>query len=258
LNIKKYREDLEKLARRGKILLLTMATELKFNVTSDLDAKEREKLPPFNEAYQAWYSEALAAIRQLLPDRVEDFIAYYKSTKPRKDITYANYTISDYLQGLNITRGYYKDKVVGPDAAFPPLQQQVQIIEAMKNRFESTLFDIQSLVQADFFDSELDVSVELNGKGFSRAAGAVAGVALEGHLASIAAHHKLTVPKNHTISILNDALKKADVIDVPTWRFIQRLGDLRNLCDHKREVDPSKDDIDELIDGTRKIIKTIF
>jgi hypothetical protein len=57
---------------------------------------------------------------------------------------------------------------------------------------------------------------------------------------------------------LNDLLKKNDIIDVPTWRFVQRLGDLRNLFDHKKHAEPTKENIAELIEGVRKIIKTVF
>jgi hypothetical protein len=64
--------------------------------------------------------------------------------------------------------------------------------------------------------------------------------------------------KNPHISELNDILKKNDVLDVPTWRFIQHLGDLRNLCDHKKSHDPTTERIHELIEGVRKIIKTVF
>lgn len=258
MNISKYRADIISLVNRGKRLLVAMALESGVKVQTDMEKKELDELPDFRSNYQTWYSEESATVRQLLPDRVDDFVEYYKPTKVRKEITYANYTISDYLQGLNITRGYQKEKIVGPDAAVPTFRQQVNILDSITKRFESTLFDIRSLVQADFFDSELDVGEELNKKGFHRAAGAVAGVALEGHLLSVAEQHKLSVPKDPSISKLNDLLKKSDVIDMPNWRFVQRLGDLRNLCDHKKDSEPSKDNIHELIEGVRKIIKTIF
>ena len=47
------------------------------------------------------------------------------------------------------------------------------------------------------------------------------------------------------------------MLDIPTWRFVQRLGDLRNLCDQNKGVDPKKEDIDELIAGVDKIMKTV-
>ena len=61
-----------------------------------------KSFPKFNETYQSWYSEAKALIRQLLPDRVEDFARLYEKQKSRKEITYENYTIEDCLQGLNV------------------------------------------------------------------------------------------------------------------------------------------------------------
>lgn len=114
------------------------------------------------------------------------------------------------------------------------------------------------MVQADLFDNELDAAEEINKKGFRRGAGAIAGVVLEGHLATVCTNHKTTVPRNPTISKLNDALKSTDVIDQPTWRLIQHLGDLRNLCDHKRGQEPTAEQIAELIAGVRKMTKTVL
>lgn len=46
---------------------------------------------------------------------------------------------------------------VSSKAAINLLEQQIAIVEAIKRRFESSLFDIKQLVQADLFDSELDI-----------------------------------------------------------------------------------------------------
>jgi hypothetical protein len=108
------------------------------------------------------------------------------------------------------------------------------------------------------FDNELEAAEELNKKGFHRAAGAVAGVVLEEHLSTVCSQHKISAPKNPTISTLNDLLKKNDVIDTPTWRLIQHLGDIRNLCDHNKSTPPTAVQIQELIQGVRKTIKTLF
>jgi len=155
-----------------------MALELGIEVKTDLNEEQLKAIPNFQDMYEKWYSEAVACIRQLLPDRLEDFTELYKPSKSRKDITWRNYTISDYLRGLTVTRGFEKAKIVGPDAAFPPLRQQAQIIEALRSRFESALFEIRALVQGDFFDDELASADELNAKGYHRAAGAIAGVVL--------------------------------------------------------------------------------
>lgn len=123
----------------------------------------------------------------------------------------------------------------------------------------STLFDIKTLVHADLLDDELHAAEELNRKGFQRGAGAIAGVVLEAHLGIVCERHRSSPKKkNPTLSDLYNALKSADIIDTAKWRYIQHLGDLRNKCDHKKDADPTKAEVGELIDGVRKITKTVF
>ncbi len=262
-NLEKFKKDLKKLSKNGDLLLLSMQyschpEQVEEAYGEDFD-KLKELIPNFGQDYQAWYSESKALIKQLLPDRQADFVRHYEKPKPRKDITYENYRIEDYLQGLHITRGWEKELVVGPSAAIPHLKQQLAIVKAVSARFESSLFDIRQLVQADLFDSEISAAQELLKNGFIRAAGAVAGVVLEKHLGQVAQNHNITIrKKNPSISDFNDLLKNDDVLDTPAWRQIQRLGDIRNLCDHSKDREPTKDEVQELISGVEKFTKTLF
>jgi hypothetical protein len=61
-----------------------------------------------------------------------------------------------------------------------------------------------------------------------------------------------------SISDLNDALKAANVIDVPQWRFVQHLSDTRNLCDHNKNTEPTTEQANDLLAGVKKIVKTLF
>ena len=214
------------------------------------------KLPNVAREYDTWYSEALRLVKQIIPDRYDDFVKQYKNEK-RKEIDYLTYGISDYLLGLQ-TKSYGKI-VADQESAIPKMQNQNSILNSAEKRFESSLFDLKEILQADIFDSELEAAKELCKKGFLRGAGAIAGVVLEKHLGHICENHGIKSRKKHpSISDYNQALKDGDVIDLPKWRFIQHLGDLRNLCDHKKEREPTKDDVDELIEGVDNIIKTIF
>jgi len=258
MTIERYKKDIDRLTEQGKKLYFSILLETEPDLAKKKGFTDEAlaKLPSVRKEYQAWYSEALAVIRQILPDRVDDFMSYYKPLKPRKELNASTYTISDFLQGISASVG--GRTIAGFSAAVMPLEQQGLIVEALKQKFESSLFDIRALVQADTFDSELDKADELNKKGFLRGAGAIAGVVLEGHLATICEQHKIAVPANKTISTLNDLLKKNEVVDLATWRGIQHLGDLRNLCDHKKTSDPTKEQMHELVAGVRKAIKTIF
>ena len=265
MNIDRYKKDLDALIVNGVQLNNAIQHEC-FPREFDRTAKESlgdkaeefiQALPSFKDEYQSWYSEAEALVRQLLPDRLSDFTRHYDKPKSRKDITFENYTIEDYLQGLNVTLG--SSKVVGPDAAIARFHQQLSIVKSIRGRFRSSLFDIRQLAQADLFGSELDAARELAKNKFTRAAGAVAGVVLERHLKEVCDTHDIKIRKKAPqISDLNEALKGSTVIDTPQWRSIQYLGDLRNLCAHDKESEPTADQVEDLLTGVAKVTKTIF
>jgi hypothetical protein len=214
-------------------------------------------LPSFKSKYQPWYSEVRALIKQILPDRLDDFARLYEKPKSRKSISYENYRIEDYMQGLTLT--HLGDTKVGPSAAIPHFSQQLAILKSAEGRFNSSLFDIRQLVQADLLDSEIDAARELAKHKFLRAAGAIAGVVLEKHLAQVCDTHAVKVTKQRpTINDFNQLLKDAGVIDTQAWRFNQFLADIRNLCDHDKKQEPTEGQIKDLIDGVAKVTKTIF
>jgi hypothetical protein len=268
-NLQKYEKDLDTLITNGNNLNIAMSyachpelveQQIKEQLGDKVDDYIKD-LPSFEVAYQSWYSESLAMIRQLLPDRFDDFSRLFAKPKSRKEISFENYVVEDYLQGLQVTRGNDWDKVVivNKSAAITKFQQQLNILKAVKQRFKSSLFDIKQLVQADLLDSELDAAHELNKKGFARGGGAIAGVVLESHLLQVCHNHKLTIAKkNPAIGDLNDLLKDNNVIEISLWRQIQHLADLRNKCDHKKPTEPTKEDIDDLIEGVKKVSKTVF
>ena len=269
MNIDNYKRDLKTLLANGEQLHNAMQFEchpeefarVAEEAVGDKATEFIKALPDFKEEYQTWYSEAKILIRQLIPDRLSDFTRYYEKPNSRKAATYSNYTIEDYLQGLTVTSagGFDKTTVVGPYAAIPRFRQQLSIVKSIRKRFQSSLFDIRQLAQADLFDSELDAARELTRNKFNRAAGVVAGVVLERHLKEVCANHNVTLRKKAPqISDLNDALKKADVIDIPQWRSIQHLGDIRNLCAHDKQSEPTAEQVREILAGVSKVAKTLF
>ncbi|MFC1929935.1 hypothetical protein ACFLW6_03640 [Chloroflexota bacterium] len=226
-NLQKYKDDLKKLVDQSELLLFSLANEFGIGVIFN-DGKGKKKphkfleeeklaLPNFQNEYEKWYSEALEVIKQILPSRYEDFKFLYRDEKRKsKDIDYLTYTMSDYMIGLTTTRGWEKTVVVDTKAAIPKFQQQVKILNFAERKFESSLFEIKQLLQADLFDSELDAARELLKNGYLRAAGAVAGVVLEKHLEQISNSHNIKIKrKNPSISDYNDTLKEAEVLDVP-------------------------------------------
>ncbi|MBF0556700.1 MAG: hypothetical protein HQK96_19460 [Nitrospirae bacterium] len=140
-NLQRYKKDLEKLVTDGEVLHNAMQYEFSLDgfkseaikVFND-EGKVSEflkTLPSFTGSYQTGYSEALILLKQLLPDRFADFVKLYEKQKSRKNITSENYAIEDALQGFYMTRGWEKEKVVGPSAAIPRFRQQLSIIKSI-------------------------------------------------------------------------------------------------------------------------------
>ena len=265
-NLDRYKKDLASLISTGDQLESAIQAEClpdqfeavaKKQIGAEKTKEHIAALPSFALTYQSWYSEAKTLIKQLLPDRLEDFVRHYEKPKARKKVTLESYRIEDCLQGLSVT--WDTEKVVGPEAAIPHFRQQLAILRAVRARFESSLFDIRQLVMADLFDSELDAAEELAKKKFLRGAGAMAGVVLEKHLRQVCRNHSVKISKTApTINDLNELLKAANVVDVPQWRLIQCLGDIRNLCDHNKTIDPTAEQVTDLIAGVAKMIKTLL
>ena len=243
-NIEKYRKDIQKLIETGESIFKKM--------------KDNKNLAELRQNYEIWYSESYAVIKTILPDRAVDFSKMYYDDKMKK--------------GLKIHFQYTppisKGILLGFDTDSPPKEidvaksifdSQIGILKSCNKKFQSSLFDIKQLLQVDIFLSELDAARELNKKGFARGAGAIAGVVLEGHLAQVCDNHKITIRKKYpAINDFNQLLKDNDIVETQTWRFIQHLADLRNLCDHKKEKEPTKENIEELVNGVDKISKTLY
>ena len=133
--------------------------------------------------YQPWYTKALSAIRQLLPEREADFVAAYKLDR-RKEITEDTYCISDYLQGIKVL-SYGKEVFSSEWSYTAKLTSQLAIVKAASESASSKLRDISTLLRAELLDSDVDCAKELLKKKHIRSAGVICGVVLESHLKSV-------------------------------------------------------------------------
>nr|WP_314422728.1 hypothetical protein [uncultured Erwinia sp.] len=259
----KLEKEMKELVSMGKNLYFSMLID-----TKKIEGPESEETKEAIEkglkyisvkgCYQSWYTKSHRVISQVIKERLAEFELLYKSDPKRKEISVLNYSMSDYLSNITTSRAG-RGIICSPVDAVDKMEFQFKILESAQERFTSTLFDIKDIVQADIFDSELDTAKELNKKGFIRAAGAVTGVILEKHLAHVCSLHNIKPKKAHpSISEYNNSLKDSDIIDTSTWRFIQHLGDIRNLCDHGKEREPKKDEVSDFITGVDKITKTVF
>lgn len=260
-NLDKYKREIDALIQEGAWLEIGLINEMKCAIPKGLvsssseETKKRLKEATFKDRYQKWYNVSLAAVKQLLPDRVDDFTSsYHMDAKKEKSLT--NYCIEDYILGLTLT-GISKEANYGFIRSRFALQYQ--IVCSIADRLESSLFEMKQFVEADMFDNEVDAAETLAKRGFLRSAGAICGVVIEKHLKTVVLAHNLKITKKMpAINDLNELLKNNNVIDVAQWRHLQYMGDLRNKCDHDKDTEPTKENLIDLISGTRKVLKTVY
>lgn len=221
-------------------------------------AKDNKDIIKFGAEYQGFYSCAIKMLEFLAPDRLSEFKGYYEVDPKRKLTDITNYNIQDYVMVMSARLDNYDKPLWNTNhLLIIRIVNQFQILASVSSRIESILSDAEGHLYAEIQDEELKAASNLQ-KINLRAAGALAGVVIERHLQRVAKNHRITIGKNPTISDLNDLLKSGNIYDTPTWRKIQYLADLRNICSHNKKTEPTKKQVSELIEGTNQIVKTIF
>ncbi|MEG1506547.1 MAG: hypothetical protein RR201_02185 [Malacoplasma sp.] len=201
------KESIKKLYTDGKKIFNEFINDKEDNIFLKLGQK-----------YQSWYTIANITVKELVPTRYDDFIECYKCSK-RKEISFSNFTMSDYLVGISISLGdtiLFKPKTAG----LIRFKMQLDIIKAINENFENTLFNIKNSIEFELLDNELKSTKKLLKNGYLRSAGAVCGVILEKHFASVLENHKLCIKKKEPcISDYNDLFKNENVYDTVKWRL---------------------------------------
>jgi hypothetical protein len=212
----------------------------------------------FVPKYQTWYTAAIKILATLAPDRLPEFRSYYEIDSKRKSLDAGTYTIQDYTRGI----GPGNDPLTNKPRwdAINVLRilifAQHGILGSLSSRIDGVLANIEATLAADIEDTTLVTARRLAQINL-RAAGTLAGVVLEGHLQRVARDRNIKTKSAPTIADLNEAFKAAGIVDIPTWRRIQLLADIRNLCTHKKDTDPTKEQIADLIAGVDWAIKTV-
>ena len=203
--------------------------------------------------YQAWYSKCLRALKVVNHERLAEFISYYEPEKKR-NYGYTSYKIRDYLMNVRFPTQNFD----GFSAFSTGIQQQIAIIHGAIVLADDRIADIEATIMYEVLGEELDAAEDLLKIGALRAAGAVSGVSLEQHLKLVCSSRGISFrKKSPTLSDYNQSLRDNEVIDVPTWRRIQSLADIRNLCVHSRAEEPTKDQVRDLVDGAKRVISEI-
>lgn len=131
--------------------------------------KKEEK--QFQYDYQRWYTKALRAVASLAPDRLSEFRSYYEIDPKRKTLGYGTYVIQDFIKGVAPAGFHYQD-FDSREQTLKCFFNQITILNALSERIDSVLSDVEGELYSELQDSEIVVARQL-AKVSLRAAGAL-------------------------------------------------------------------------------------
>lgn len=204
-----------------------------------LEKPFREEQRKYIQLYQIWYSKAEALIKEYLYDRKDEFTREY----------------DEILCLLQLRKNWDKVDVHSIIKAFTDrFDTQKNLLSSLPKVFEIQNLKLRKTISADLVESELEEAELLLEHDFLRAAGAVAGVALERYLKTLCEISTPLVEYNNnkdTINPLAFKLRNAGHLSETERKKIEYLGDIRNKCNHSKEEEPTKEEVKELIRKTK-------
>jgi len=195
--------------------------------------------------YQRFFSSGLHFVKEFLPDKEIEFKENYEA-KESRDLE----GVMDYLQ---LRRSQYSnDKEEIMERFINRFEIQRSILSSIPYVARINEIKLREIISADFIEREIDEAEQLFRKGHARAAGALAGVALERHLKTLCDKFQIDYQKKDTIEPLVEKLYSAKKIDLTQMKNIQYLASIRDKCDHPADIE--KGEVKELIEKVKKFV----
>lgn len=195
--------------------------------------------------YQQWYSICLRLVDEYAPEWREDFKLRY---------SYPDSTTSlGIIEFLNLgVFSIYRHKHLAINEFVSNLETQLSILLSIPSVIEIRDIGLRKLITAEVSRTEIEQAELLLESGFERAAGSVAGVALELHLRTFCDVNGVSYKPKATIEPLLQALYNEKKLDITEVKHIQYLASIRNKCSHSEPV--SAKEVQSLIDGIKRLI----
>lgn len=253
MNKELLQKELEKLINEGKELYIMFCykAQRSFSFSEEeykVIKKHNTKDFVLEKRYNSFYTRTLVIISKILPDRIDEFKeCYISSNNPNVYYDISRYLLQVQCISLKPTYETY---------AIQQFERQLGFLEAAKDLLNTTIFNIENDIRYNVYIDELDSAEHLLNRGYTRAAGYVAGVVLENHLKTVCKSiSTISLDGSETLSKYNILLKK-EIGDV-LWGRIDAISRIRNLCDHAKDCDPTKKDVQFLINETREILQEV-
>ena len=201
-------------------------------------------------AYTRWYTLSYELIKDYVPEMISEFGSYYKAEESQGEKSNSRLGVVDFLK---LKYGPSSNNIETMIERFiDTIEAQLDILLIVPDIAEAKESSLRKLITADVATTEVEQAEILLANGFHRAAGSIAGVALELHLKTLCDVNGQPYPPKATIQPLLQTLQKGGILDVTEIKHIEYLASIRNKCSHPKEV--SEAEVQSLIGGVKKII----
>jgi len=207
------------------------------------DSVDWETVDKVDQEYEIWYNQSLTLVSEYLPSREEDFRAVYTGMDDYIHFDGKEYEKADVYCGL-LRRLISRQKNIL--LSIPPKLTT----ERLKTRKE---------ISDDIISEELYQAKTLFDEEHIRAAGVVAGIALERHLLTLCEISEQEMEYSHSDGIrsLAETLYQAGEITDTKKSQLGYLSDIRNDCAHANEEDPDMREVERLIQQSEDIHRAV-
>ncbi len=192
------------------------------------------------------YSAAYQLIKDYLPERTDDFSQYYEYRKGKN----TKQGVIDYLQ-FKDNPGTNSNSDIA-ESLLHAFERQRNILLSTQDVVEIKELNLRKLISADVVKTEIDQAEALLASSFVRAAGVVAGVALERYLKTLCDINGIGYGSRDTIQPVAQLLRSVGKLDIVEMNRITYLASIRNKCSHPDGA--SDDEVKSLIDEVKKLI----
>lgn len=194
--------------------------------------------------YQKFFSAGLHFVKEFLPEKEDEFKQCYE------DKTYKHpQGMMDFFQLRRFQ--YSDDKKIIIGEFLDQFEIQRSILTSIPFVAKIKEMALREIISADFINREIE-EAEFLFKNHPRAAGALAGVALEKHLRVLCEKYQIDYLPKDTIEPLVQRLYTKGKLEISQMKNIQHLASIRNKCDHPEDV--KNREIEELIEKVKRLV----
>jgi len=211
----------------------------------------------FSRGYEEWYRACLALLQANGASTVADFCAHYKGFDLLMEDTLHKVLMNPPQNG---TDGYYPRETTAIESR---LRRQIDLLSSLSGEVEARESSYLSALSSAYVDDEYGQAEELLANGYVRAAGVVAGVAMERHARLLARSHNVALTPNPPSKQKADfsdtiyCLKRAGVITEVQRRQFESLYGIRTDCAHVNRPEPQQGDVKRLVEEGRTLAATL-